>query len=90
MLRTISMLIPHGKDVATGDYPVVGGAQGELEITDSRTGQVLAAAVDLQIGGGALKTAAQWKWGDVENVMDEWAKLIATRLAALRAAKSTN
>ncbi len=96
VLRTVSMLIPQArvlstvKYVATGDYPFVGGAQGELEITDSRTGRVLAAAVDRQIGGGALKTAAQWKWGDVENVMDEWAKEIATRLAALRAGKATN
>jgi hypothetical protein len=91
VLRTVSMLIPQAralstlKYIATGDYPFVGAAQGEVEITDSRTGQILAAGVDRQIGGGALQTAAQWKWGDVENVFDDWAKLIATRLAALRA-----
>jgi hypothetical protein len=95
VLRTVSMLIPQArvlstvKYVATGDYPFVGGAQGEIEITDSKTGQVLAAAVDRQIGGGALQTAAQWKWGDVENIMDEWAKLVASRLAALRAGKTS-
>jgi hypothetical protein len=96
VLRTVSMVIPQAralstlKYIATGDYPFVGAAQGEVEITDSRTGQVLAAGVDRQIGGGALQTAAQWKWGDVENVFDDWAKLIATRLAALRAGQTAS
>jgi hypothetical protein len=94
VLRTVSMLVPQArvlstlKYVATGSYPFVGGAQGEAEVTDSVTGQVLAAAVDRRIGGGSLGTAAQWQLGDAENVMDNWATLTATRLADFRAGKS--
>jgi hypothetical protein len=96
VLRTVSMVIPQArtlatlKYIATDSYPFVGSAQGELEVTDSRTGEVLAAAVDRRIGGGSLATAAQWQWGDVENVMDQWASMTATRLADLRSGKLTN
>lgn len=91
VLRTVSMAIPQAralstlKYLATDSYPFVGSAQGELEVTDSKTAQVLAAAVDRRIGGGSLKTAAQWQWGDVENVMDQWASTTVTRLSNLRA-----
>lgn len=93
VLRTVSMVIPQAralstlKYLATDSYPFVGGAQGEMEITDSKTGDVLAAAVDRRIGGGSIKTAAQWQWGDVENVMDQWATMTANRVANLRAGK---
>jgi len=87
-LRTITMAIPQArllstvKRGATGSYPFVGGAQAEFKLTDSTTGQVLAAGVDRRIGGGSVTTAAQWEWGDAENVMNAWAKLAAERLAA--------
>ena len=93
VLRTVSMLIPQArvlatlKYVATGSYPFVGSAQGEGEVTDSVTGQVLVAAIDRRIGGGSLQTAAQWQLGDAQNVMDNWAALLATRLADLHAGK---
>jgi hypothetical protein len=94
VLRTVSMVVPQAralatlKYIATGSYPFVGAAQGELEVTDSRTGEVLAAGVDRRIGGGSLETAAQWQWGDVENVMDNWASRVANILATLRAGKA--
>ena len=96
VLRTVSMVIPQAralatlKYLATDSYPFVGGAQGEFEVTDSKTGQVLGAALDRRIGGGSLETAAQWQWGDAQNVMDRWASLAATRLADLVAGKFTN
>ena len=65
-----------------GSYPFVGGAQAEFKITDSTTGDILAAGVDRRIGGGAITTAAQWEWGDAENAMKEWAKLAAEWLSA--------
>jgi len=80
-LRTMTMLIPQArllstlKRGATGSYPFVGGAQAEFKVTDSVTGQVLVAGVDRRIGGGNISTAAQWEWGDAENVMKDWAKL---------------
>jgi len=94
VLRTISMLIPQArvlatlKYVATGSYPFVGSAQGEAEVTDSVTGQVLVAGVDRRIGGGSLETAAQWQLGDAQNVMDNWAALTATRLADFHAGRT--
>jgi len=88
-LRTITMVIPQArllstvKRGATGSYPFVGGAQAEFKLTDSLNGQILAAGVDRRIGGGSVTTAAQWEWGDAENVMKAWAKLAAERLSAL-------
>jgi hypothetical protein len=87
-LRTITMAIPQArllstvKRGATGSYPFVGGAQAEFKLTDSTTGQILAAGVDRRIGGGSVTTAAQWQWGDAENVMADWAKKAAERLSA--------
>ena len=88
VLRTITMVIPQARILATikrgitGSYPFVGGVQAEFKLTDSLTGQVLAAGVDRRIGGGNISTAAQWEWGDAENVMKAWSKLAAERLSA--------
>src|SRR5882762_10969102 len=82
-LRTSTMVIPQArllstvKRGATGSYPFVGGAQAEFKLTDSLTGQLLVAGVDRRIGGGSISTAAQWEWGDAENVMKAWSKLAA-------------
>jgi hypothetical protein len=90
-LRTVSMLVPQAralatlKYLATGTYPFVGSAEGEALVADSVTGKVLAAAMDRRIGGGAL-SVAQWSLGDAENVMNEWAELTPTRLAQLQQA----
>jgi len=87
-LRTITMVIPQARLLSTvkrgvtGSYPFVGGAQAEFKLTDSTTGNVLAAGVDRRIGGGSITTAAQWEWGDAENAMTAWAQLAAQRLSA--------
>jgi len=87
-LRTLTMVVPQArllstiKRGATDSYPFVGGAQAEYKLTDSTTGEVLAAGVDRRIGGGSVSTAAQWEWGDAENVMKGWAKLAADRLSS--------
>ena len=86
-LRSITMVVPQArllstvKRGATGSYPFVGGAQAEFKLTDSTTGEILAAALDRRMGGGSIETAAQWQWGDAENAMKEWAKLAAERLS---------
>jgi Protein of unknown function (DUF3313) len=95
VLRTISMVIPQAralatlKFLATGSYPFVGGAQAEAKITDSETGVVLAAAVDRRIGGGALGTAAQWQYGDAENAVNAWAQQMTERLGAWTSGTAT-
>jgi len=88
VLRTVSMVVPQAralstlKYLATGTYPFIGGAEAEAKMTDSQTGQLMGEWVDKRVGGGSIKTAAQWEWGDVENVMKEWATQAATRLSS--------
>lgn len=92
-LRSVSMAIPQArvlatlKYAATGTYPFVGSAQGEILGTDAVTGKVLAAGVDRRVGGGSMATAAQWEWGDAENAMNKWAEMTVTRFENLRAGK---
>lgn len=88
VLRTVSMVIPQArllsslKYLATGTYPFIGGAEAEAKMTDSVTGQLLGEWVDKRVGGGNIKTAAQWEWGDAENAMKEWATMAATKLSS--------
>ena len=88
-LRSISVVVPQMrllgsvKALATGTYPFVGGAQAEARVTDAATGQLLVAAMDRRVGGGSVKAAAQWQWGDAENAMKAWAEQMATRLYAI-------
>jgi hypothetical protein len=95
VLRTVSMVVPQAralntlKYAATGTYAFVGAAQGEAELTDSMSGQVLAAVMDRRVGGGSLKTAAQWSLGDAQNAMDQWAQLLTDRLSAWTAGTAT-
>jgi Protein of unknown function (DUF3313) len=87
-MRTVSMIVPQARTLntlkyaATGTYAFVGGAEGEMKLTDASTGQLLAAAMDKRIGGGSLETAAQWQWGDAENAMKAWATQLAERLSS--------
>ena len=89
VMRSMSMLIPQLRPLSglyrlgTGSFPFVGAAQGDIKLTDSLTGQVLALAVDKRIGGNSYSTGFQWQWGDVENAIDYWAETIANKLSAL-------
>ena len=86
VLRSVTMVVPQAralgtlKYLATGTYPFVGAAQAEGRLFDGGTGMTLGAWVDRRVGGGNVSTAAQWQWGDVENVMNEWASKSADRL----------
>jgi hypothetical protein len=88
VLRSISMIVPQAhmlanlKYLATGTFPFVGGAQGEAKITDSVSGNLLAAIADKRIGGGSALTGVQWQWGDAENVIDKWSETLAERLSS--------
>ena len=93
VLRTVSMLVPQARALATlnrmatGSYPFVGSAEAEARLEDAVSGKVLAAAVDRRIGGGSASTIAQWSMGDAQNALDKWADLIADRLVALQQGK---
>lgn len=86
VLRTVSMLIPQArvlatlKYIATDSYPFVGGARAEAKVTDAVNGTLLSAADDQRVGGGSMATAATWQWGDAERVADKWAEMTTTRL----------
>jgi hypothetical protein len=88
VLRSISVAEPHVRVLATLDYlatgtfPFVGSAQAEARISDSVSGEVLAAAVSTRVGGGSLKAAAVWGLGDAENALTYYATQMATRLSS--------
>jgi Protein of unknown function (DUF3313) len=88
VMRSVSVAEPHVrmiatlKYLATGTFPFVGSAQAEAKVTDSVTGQVLAAAVSKRVGGGSLKNVDVWEMGDAENALAYWAQLTTNRLAS--------
>ncbi|WP_031438372.1 DUF3313 domain-containing protein [Methylobacter tundripaludum] len=94
-LRSISMIVPQVhllaglKYLATGTFPFVGGAQVEGKITDSVSGDLLAAVADKRLGGGSMATGFQWQWGDAENVIDKWCERTAERLSSWTAGTET-
>lgn len=87
-LRSISVIEPHVrllaslKYLATGTFPFVGSAEADAKITDSVSGQVLAAAVSKRLGGGSPKNVDVWELGDAENAITYWAQMTANRLAS--------
>ena len=88
VLRSLSVAEPHVrllatlKYLATGTFPFVGSAQAEVKISDSVSGQILAAAVSKRIGGGSLKNADVWELGDAEHALTYWAQMMADRLSS--------
>ena len=89
VLRTISVVVPQAhilgliKQGATGTCAFVGSATGEAKLTDSVSGQLLAAWSDKRFGSGAVKNATVWQWGDAENAMNHWANGLDQRLVTL-------
>jgi len=95
-LRSISVIVPQAralsviKMAATGTYLFVGSAQGALKVNDSTSGQLLAAAVDKRVGGASITNVTVFQWGDAENAMDYWAKLIDERLVSFGVQQSAS
>jgi hypothetical protein len=89
VLRTIAVVVPQAhalsliKQGLTGTYSFVGSATGEAKLTDSVSGQLLAAWSDQRFGSGAVKNAGVWQWGDAEHAMDYWANGLDQRLGTL-------
>ena len=90
-LRTISVVVPQAhalnllKYAATGTYAFVGSATAEAKLTDSDTGQLLAAWADQRFGTAAVKNATVWQWGDAENAMNYWSNGLDQKLVSLGA-----
>jgi hypothetical protein len=88
-LRSISVVVPQAralsliKMAATGTYAFVGSATGEAKLTDSVSGQLLAAWADQRMGGASIKNIDVFQWGDAENAMNYWANGLDKRLVTL-------
>jgi Protein of unknown function (DUF3313) len=90
VMRSVSLVVPQIRlanalqSMATGSYAFVGSAEAAGKVTDSQSGQLLAAAIDQREGGTSIKAAAQWQWGDAESAMNLWAEKTSARLASFR------
>jgi len=88
-LRTVSVIVPQAhvlniiKYGLTGTYAFVGSATGEAKLTDSVSGQLLAAWADQRFGTAAVKNATVFQWGDADNAMNYWANGLDQRLGTL-------
>lgn len=88
VMRSISMFVPQAHMLsniaylATDKFPFVGRAVIEAKGVDAETGELLAAEVDRQAGGGMFTNGAQWKWGDAEHAIDFWIEREARAITA--------
>jgi hypothetical protein len=87
-VRSVTIVVPQlrvlsaGYALVAGTYPFAGGGQAAAKISDSVTEQTLGLAVDRRAGGGAIQTAAQWRWGDAENAIKAWSSQLADGMHA--------
>jgi len=79
----ISMVLSDANKSLGGTESFVGKATIEVEMTDSQTGELLAAAVDRR-GGGKYAWKSLHRWGDVEAAYTYWAKKFAWRACMMR------
>jgi len=90
ILRSVSVMVPQAillntaQSLFTDRYAFSGHIEVAMKVTDSRSGELLAAALDRRSGGVGIQQAAQWKWGDAEAAMDNWAEHLVARLQELR------
>lgn len=80
-----TLLMSKAKKAISGTESFVGKSSIEVEVTDSSTGELLAAAVDRR-GGGKYAWKAISRWVDVEEAYAYWAKKFAWRACTLRGA----
>ncbi|HKC95456.1 MAG TPA: DUF3313 domain-containing protein [Nitrospira sp.] len=89
VLDTVTSIIPQtrlltgAKGLATGVSGFTGSASGEIKVTDSTTGAILAEAVDRR-GGTKNLSGVTNKWNDVEEAYRHWAERLRYRLCQWR------
>ncbi|KHE90451.1 MAG: DUF3313 domain-containing protein [Candidatus Scalindua rubra] len=88
-LNVITTIVPQArlmsglKKLATGTNSFVGEASVEVNITDSNTGERLAAGIDRRAGGKTIKGSTN-AWDDVEQAFQYWADKLSQRLRDMR------
>ncbi len=75
--------LPSVSKLTTGTRAFAGKASIEAEVTDSLTGEVVAAMVDRRAGGRKLQGKTN-SWNDVEQAFEFWANRLAYRLCLER------
>lgn len=78
-LRAVSEL----KGFVTGKPSFTGKAIAEAKLTDSKTGEILGAAIDKRVGGKTLGKGFS-EWADVTDAMDYWAQMTKYRFCRLQ------
>ena len=92
MLDLTSTVLPYGlalssaRKIFLGKHGSVGEARIEMELLDSETGELLAAAVDARAGTKAFQGKFD-RWDDVESAYGTWAKRMRVRFAEGRETK---
>ena len=91
VLDVVSSIVPQAralstiKGLATGKPAFVGEASIEAKISDAQTGKLFAAVADRRVGGKKLEAELFDSWGDVNEILEFWAKLGRFRLCEARA-----
>ena len=84
----VGLVFSAGKYAATGKPMAVGEITGEGRITDSVTGELLAAALDKRVGGKELRGIFRGSWQDADTALQYWAELMRYRLCQFRGGAS--
>ncbi len=79
----LTRLAREGVALVAGSDPLVGGAAGEMKLTDAETGRLLAAAIDSRDATAGIRARAS-SLDDVIFVAEHWARLTAFRLCRLQ------
>ena len=79
----MALVLSKGKKAIGGTESFVGKASIEVEVTDSQSGDLLAAAVDRR-GGGKYAWKALNRWVDFEAASAYWAKKFRWRACTMR------
>lgn len=88
----LTTVVPVGMAVSTVQYGVtgrpmgVGDVTGEIRVTDSMTGELLAAALDKRVGGKQIRGVFS-SWQDADSGLQYWAELCRYRLCQYRGAE---
>lgn len=78
-----ALVMSKGKKYIGGTESFVGKATVEAEVTDSQSGELIAAGVDRR-GGGKYAWKALSRWEDAEAAFTYWAKKVRWRFCKLR------
>ena len=72
------------KNVGTGKPLFVGDASVEMKLSDSVTGEVLAASADRRVGNKRLDPSSFDSWDDVHRMLTYWVEMARYRLCEER------